>query len=77
MEDKKLDVEVIPVCDPHFHLWCLEERANANLGKEVEDNLPSYLISDYLKAPQLYHCVIFFFLQRASIGRIFQSKAFT
>ena len=32
----------IPLCDPHFHLWDLAERANPNLGDP-----PPYKASDY------------------------------
>ncbi len=32
----------IPVCDPHFHLWDLAERANPNLGDP-----PPYKAADY------------------------------
>ena len=35
----------ISLCDPHFHLWDLAERANPNLG----DAAPSYLADDYAR----------------------------
>ena len=37
----------IPMCDPHFHMWDLPNRPNPNLGAAVEENLPTYLASDY------------------------------
>ncbi len=37
----------MPICDPHFHLWDLPNRPNSNVGKDVEERLPTYLGSDY------------------------------
>ncbi|HAA74899.1 TPA: hypothetical protein DCE37_07270 [Candidatus Latescibacteria bacterium] len=39
----------IPVCDPHFHLWNVNERPNPNLGDNAQHPLPVYLASDYLE----------------------------
>ena len=39
--------QVLPICDPHFHLWDLANRPNSNLGSEVEEQLPTYLGADY------------------------------
>jgi len=39
--------QVLPICDPHFHLWDLPNRPNPNLGKEVEEQQPTYLGADY------------------------------
>ena len=36
------------LCDPHFHLWDLEQRPNPNLGAAVAQDLPRYLAGDYL-----------------------------
>ena len=35
--------------DPHFHLWDLGERANPNLGPDVERDRPVYHVGDYLR----------------------------
>ena len=40
------------VCDPHFHLWDINERPNPNLGTAVEENLPRYVGADYLRDMQ-------------------------
>ncbi len=37
------------LCDPHFHLWNINERPNPNLGAAVEEKLPVYLAGDYLE----------------------------
>ena len=37
------------IIDPHFHLWDLGERANPNLGPDVERDRPVYLAGDYLR----------------------------
>ena len=34
--------EVLPLCDPHFHLWDVPNRPNPNLGNDS-----TYLASDY------------------------------
>jgi len=39
----------LQVCDPHFHLWDLNQRPNPNLGTAVEESLPAYLAADYLE----------------------------
>ena len=36
-----------PICDPHFHLWDLPNRPNANLGEATLERLPAYLASHY------------------------------
>ena len=36
------------LCDPHFHLWDINQRPNPNLGAAVEEHLPVYLAEDYL-----------------------------
>lgn len=35
------------VCDPHFHLWNINQRPNPNLGPGVNKNLPVYQAIDY------------------------------
>lgn len=35
----------IPLCDPHFHLWDLQERPNPNLGEVM----PAYRAEDYFR----------------------------
>ncbi len=37
------------VCDPHFHLWDIQERPNPNLGEGVNTSLPAYLAVDYAR----------------------------
>ena len=37
------------IIDPHFHLWDLGERANPNLGPDMERDRPVYLAGDYLR----------------------------
>lgn len=39
--------KILPVCDPHFHLWNIDERPNPNLGEAVEERLPIYQAVDY------------------------------
>lgn len=36
------------LCDPHFHVWDLEVRPNANLGEPAGHPMPRYLAADYL-----------------------------
>lgn len=36
------------LCDPHFHLWDLAARPNANLGAAEAHPLPRYVVEDYL-----------------------------
>lgn len=38
---------IIPVCDPHFHLWNVHERPNENLGDGTKNHLPIYQAEDY------------------------------
>ena len=35
------------VCDPHFHLWNINQRPNPNLGPGVNKTLPVYQAIDY------------------------------
>ena len=44
-----MTTDTISVCDPHFHMWDLPNRPNSNLGAAVEQNLPTYLASDYIR----------------------------
>ena len=29
-------MNTLPLCDPHFHMWDLDDRPNPNLGPEAE-----------------------------------------
>ena len=37
----------LPLCDPHFHMWNLDDRPNPNLGPEAEELLRAYGAEDY------------------------------
>lgn len=37
------------LCDPHFHLWDLNQRPNPNLGDAGNHPLPAYHAADYLQ----------------------------
>tara|TARA_Y100000588_G_scaffold320966_1_gene351857 strand:- start:5930 stop:6886 length:957 start_codon:yes stop_codon:yes gene_type:complete len=39
--------DMLPVCDPHFHLWNIHTRPNPSLGDAVEKHLPVYHGEDY------------------------------
>ena len=48
VHDNRASKPIIPMCDPHFHLWNLKDRPNPNLGAVENHPLPEYVAGDYL-----------------------------